>query len=138
MKRRSRHRTSNVLDNLRHDLKHDVRRLLRSPAFTLVSVLSLAFGIAGATAFFSVVNATLFRPAPHVQRPEELVAIYTSDSTIEHGPLSYPDVADIRRQADTLEDVAAKGWVDLSVGPPGHERQLKVSRCRRIISTCSA
>ncbi len=77
MRRRSSwHRTSNVLDNLRHDLKHDARRLVRSPAFTLVSVLSLAFGIAGATAFFSVVNATLFRPAPHVQRPEELVAIY--------------------------------------------------------------
>ena len=54
------------------DLKFAVRRVLKSPGFTAVAVLSLALGISANTAIFSLVNEVLLRSLP-VRNPEELV-----------------------------------------------------------------
>jgi len=54
------------------DLRHAVRLLLRSKAWTLVVVLSLALGIGANTAIFTAINGLLFRTIP-VDHPETLV-----------------------------------------------------------------
>ncbi|UCG87736.1 MAG: ABC transporter permease [Gemmatimonadota bacterium] len=105
-----------VLDHIRRDLRYAVRSLSREPTFLAVSVLSLGFGIALATSVFSVVNAALLRPAPHVYRPEQLVRLYASFSPDEiYGPFSHPDLADIRERTPTLADVAAFQSVGLTL-----------------------
>lgn len=56
------------------DLRYGARRLRATPGFTIVTVLTLAIGIGGATAIFSAVNPVLFASLPY-PHPDRLVSI---------------------------------------------------------------
>ena len=56
------------------DLRYAVRQLLRSPAFTLTAVVTLALGIGATTSIFTLVHAVLLKSLP-VTRPSELYRI---------------------------------------------------------------
>jgi hypothetical protein len=58
-----------LLDELRADLRYAVRLLRRSPAFTVVAVLSLGLGIGANTAIFSLIDTVLLKSL-RVARPE--------------------------------------------------------------------
>jgi hypothetical protein len=74
------------LDDLRMDLRHTRRRLMRNPGFTVVAVLTLALGIGAATTIFTLLDAVVFKPLP-VAKPGELVTFY------ENGPDGVPDAS---------------------------------------------
>ncbi|HEU0078584.1 MAG TPA: ABC transporter permease, partial [Longimicrobiaceae bacterium] len=96
------------MDTLLQDLRFALRTLAKSPGFTLAAALTLALGIGANTTLFSVVNAVLLRPPPHVAQPERLVSVYTSDySGPAFGSSSYPDYLDFRAQTAVFEGVAA-------------------------------
>jgi predicted permease len=59
------------LEQLFQDLRYTLRTLRRAPGFTAVAVLSLALGIGGNTAVFSLLDGVLLKNLP-VSRPEEL------------------------------------------------------------------
>ena len=61
------------------DLTAAVRRLRQTPGFTVVCVLTLALGIGGNTAVFTLVDRVLLKPLP-VPRPSELYRVGDTDA----------------------------------------------------------
>jgi predicted permease len=57
---------------LLQDLRYSFRQLIKSPGFTLTSIVSLALGIGATTAVFSVVYAVLMNPYPYAA-PDRMV-----------------------------------------------------------------
>jgi cell division protein FtsX len=47
------------------EIRQVVRRLMRSPMFTVVTVLTIAIGVGANSAVFSVVNGVLLKPLPY-------------------------------------------------------------------------
>ena len=64
---------------LPHDLAFATRRLAQTPAFTVTCVLTLALGIGGTTAMFTLIQQVLLNPLP-VHRPAELYRLGDSDN----------------------------------------------------------
>jgi putative ABC transport system permease protein len=59
---------------MRVNIRAGLRALIRTPAFTLTVVLTLAVGLAAATAMFSIVHGVLLAPLPFKQ-PDRLFAL---------------------------------------------------------------
>ena len=64
-----------VVDSLRQDVTYALRALRKSPGFSAVAILSLAFGIGANTTIFTFVNAVLLEPLPY-PGSEKLVALH--------------------------------------------------------------
>ncbi|MET0165428.1 MAG: ABC transporter permease [Vicinamibacterales bacterium] len=65
------------MDGVLRDIRHSVRGLRRGPGFALAVLLTLALGIGGNTAIFSVVDQVLLRPLPYPDG-DRIVRIYES------------------------------------------------------------
>ena len=93
------------MDTIRQDIRYAFRRLIKSPAFTLVALLTLALGIGGNTAIFSVVNGVLLQPLPY-DKPEQIVGIYHLYEG-RRASMSGPNFTDVKELNTTLQDAAA-------------------------------
>ncbi len=67
-------RKARLVEQFLQDVRYGLRSLARSPAFTAVTVLSLALGIGANTAIFSLMDKLLLEPLP-VENPRELVLL---------------------------------------------------------------
>jgi predicted permease len=73
--RRRRERFQHVVETIVQDLRHAVRSLRRSPAFTITAIVTLVIGTGAAVAIFAIVNAVLLRPLPYAD-PGRLVGAW--------------------------------------------------------------
>ncbi len=87
------------MGQLAMNFRYAVRRLSKSPVFTLVAIASLGLGIGANTAMFSLVNAVIIRDLP-LEDPETLVDVYMAQEGFSHGTLSYPDYEDVIEATD--------------------------------------
>lgn len=94
------------MDTLLNDIRYGVRMLWKNKGLSAIAMLSLAVGIGGNAAVFSVVNSVLYRPRA-LPRPGELVAIYNGDRQQPYQSMSYPTYLDLREKSGVFAGLAA-------------------------------
>ena len=104
-------RGTRLVEDLGQDLVYGLRVLRRSPAFTVVAVLSLALGIGANTAIFTLIDSLVLRALP-VRDPARLVRL-------QGGSWTNPIWEQVReRQKEIFEGATAfsEGRFDLAQG----------------------
>jgi predicted permease len=106
-------------DHFRQDLRHAFRTLLRAPAFSAVTILTLALGIGANTAIFSIVNTVILRPLGY-PKPEQLMYLTTQFPAFgfEQFWVSPPEYFEFREINQSFSAVGAftTGEVNLTAG----------------------
>jgi predicted permease len=113
-----------LLSDFAQDVRYALRQMRRSPAFTIVAVLTLALGIGANTAIFSFVN-TMFLKALPAQDPDLLVNVFHFEGRRgSYSSLSYPDYLDFR-QTGVLEDLAAFSGLTLHLSAGDRNERIE-------------
>ena len=101
------------------DLRYAVRTLLRTPAFTIPAVVSLALGIALNTTIFTMVSAVLLRP---VGDPDLVRIGRTTRGETGFRSSTYREFLYLREHASSLQDIAGAQMESVALaGPAGSE-----------------
>src|SRR5882724_474068 len=124
------------MQNLLGNLRYAVRQFWQSPVFTAAAVLTLALGIGGTTAIFTLIDAVMLRSLP-VSDPGRLYRVGEGDDCcVEGGPqdrwgmYSFPLYQRLKAEAPEFEEVAAfqAGGARLSVRRQGVESAARPLR----------
>src|ERR1017187_1499218 len=101
------------MQNLRSTLRYTLRQFRMAPVFTAAATLTLALGIGGTTAIFTIIHAVMLRSLP-VSDPALLYRIGDGDDCcVEGGPqdrwgmFSFPLYERLKAQTPEFEEVAA-------------------------------
>jgi hypothetical protein len=110
-----------ILETMGQDFRYGLRMLWKNPGFTAIAILTLALGIGGNTAVFSVMNSVLLSnlPLPH---PEQLMYLRLPNnqpsgaSNTGDGETSFsePVFEQLRKERAAFSDLMA--YVPLSIG----------------------
>src|SRR5579883_963826 len=99
------------------DLRYGIRMLRKSPAFTVVAVLTLALSIGANAVVFGAINGLILHPLK-VPEEESLYAVWRANSTASE---SYPDYLDLRDRNRSFDGLAAfnmsQAGLDTGEGP---------------------
>src|SRR5690606_4294614 len=94
------------LDEVVQDVRYALRGLRKAPGFTAVAVLTLALGIGGNTAIFSVVNAVLLRPLGYPQ-PQQLMFVTTRVEGFDQFWMSAPEYFELTELSESFSVLGA-------------------------------
>ena len=115
------------MQRFRQDVRFAWRSLSKSPVFTLVALLSIAFGIGANTAIFTLLDQVILRSLP-VKDPGKLVLLYRVGSGYGNNrgdkALSYPMYEDFRDQNTVFDGVMCRYQGPLSFSANGATERI--------------
>ena len=119
------------LETSLQDVRYAIRTMRKNLAFTITAVLTLALGIGGNTAIFTVIRGTLLTPLRYPE-PQQLVRISVDNNREgeRDGSVLPMRLEEIRKTARSFHSVAAylKFEEDMSLSGPGGPEALKGAR----------
>ena len=114
------------LDAAGRDVGYGLRQVRRNPAFSGVAIATLALGIGGITAMFSVFDAVLIRPLPYADA-DRLVMIWDAlakTDISEKGNSTPAEWIEWRRLNTVFTDLASSQPGDASLSGDGDPEQV--------------
>jgi len=106
------------------DVRLALRQARKHLGYSLTCVAVLAFGLAAATAVFSVLYSTILKPLPYPE-PDRLVAVHNRFPQLPRLGTSPLDYVELREHRELFSDVGAYYFLDLT--HTGIERPVKVN-----------
>ena len=118
------------LEAVLNDARYGLRQLRKSPGFAVTAILTLAMGIGGMTAVFSVVDAILFRPLPF-KDSGQLISLHEWIPEDPHDfNVTAPDVVIFQRESKAFSGVGGyigAGFDVTGAGAPFHAVSERVT-----------
>ncbi len=114
------------------DVRFGFRTLRRSPGFALTAIVTLALGAGATTAVYSVADGMLWKPVPlpRIDRLAMLVQLDPDDPR-DYWSITPADLADIRDQSASFQDIATWDYQEANIvdagGEPERVVQVRVS-----------
>ena len=111
------------------DFRAAVRALQKSPAFTVVAVVTIAVGIGANTTLFSVYDRLVLNPVT-IPRPSSLIAIWTNNPQLNFNApaLSWPRYETIRDGARSFASIGISAFDNFTLTGNGEPEQLNSQR----------
>jgi len=104
------------------DIRHSLRALRRSPAFSLAVIATLALTIGPTTAMLSIGNWLLWRPTPGVTAADRLAVVWfgewRAERSVSPSGVSYQNLGDLRGMSRTLSGIAGIQETSISMAAP--------------------
>jgi MacB-like periplasmic core domain len=120
-------RRTQYVDNLWQDLRYAIRMLGKSPAFTLVVVLTLGLSIGANSAIFSVIDGVLLKPLPY-PHAERLARVFYRSKSYAKFPVNPWDFLDFRARNRSFESFAMYTRADTQLSGAGDPIKLSAFR----------
>ena len=117
-------RTMRVAEDVTRDVRHAARGLWRSPGFSLAVILTLALGIGGNTAVFSVVDQLLLRPLPYPDGDQLVMVEESAGGRNSHADVSPANWLDWQRESRTFRRFAAWQPASFTLTGAGEPRRV--------------
>jgi len=111
------------------DVKYALRMLKKSPGFTAVAIIALAFGIGANTAMFSFVNAWVLHPLPYPESARLMMLLGQNTKSGNTDDVIEPaNFYDYQRQAQDFEQLGAISPSTFNMTGNGRPERVKGAR----------
>ena len=114
-------------DLWRGDIRHTIRLAIKTPVFTILTILALALGIGATTAIFALVNGVLLRSLPY--RDDARLVNVWSFNTKENRPRNHVVAGEFPRLPEDEHDARrARGLLQLRLASADDDRERRGDR----------
>ena len=105
------------------DVRYAFRGLRASPAFTVVTALTVALGVGANSSVFSVVDAVLLKPLPFAD-PDRIVLLWATSPTSPAQPLTPGNFVDFRLRVKSLAGLSGISHIPLTLTGAGYPERV--------------